>query len=815
MTIFGKAAETYATMGWRVFPCELRGKRPAVIDGQRIRWTEQATDDLETVRAWWQAMPDANVGLVTGWPGPGVVIDIDKPELMTAVDWPETLTAKTGSGGFHLYYQPRETLSNKTGNLPKGIDVRGCGTGYVIAPPSMHASGQPYEWLETSASDRLDTSTVDDWWAALMPKWLTDCVQGRAPWPGTQAEAQALSFRVDEVQPRLPLAIEERASRWLEKAEPAIQGSNGQTTLFEVASHLGGFGLSLGEVQDILWREYNPRCVPPWAPNERGQFERHVREGYIKGPVPIGDKLDDATPAVAVSMDSPPVATGDNGYPTSSMSGDDGATGGASSWPPPAQLEPDFERLPFPVEVLPGWLRQWAVELSEETQTPAEMAGMMGLCAMAAAVAKKRVVHLAGGWYEPLNLWAIVAMLPSSRKSPVFASALAPINEWEREKAEAMQTDIAVAGHALAVEKGRLEQLKTKAIKTKHPAEQADLADQIERKQRDIDCLPVLKAPRLVVDDVTMEMLATVLADHDGRIAIMSDEGAVLGIAAGHYSSGKVHASTLLKGYSGGDIRVDRRNRQEFVRNAAITLGLTVQPAIVRRALANEQFAGNGLLARPLYSFPESNVGSRKGFLDVEPMSDEARHGYNQGIRWLCSMPMPSEPEVMAFEPEAIHRLNAWSKQLEPTLKPTGENCIIGEWAGKLTGTLARICALLWLADDGRGDIPLEVVERGLVLGSYFINHAHYAFAHLRDNDEYRGCLTILEKARDEGWPGQSVRLRDLWRLLTRRFGNKREAFDAAVETLHQMGWIQPVKIGRAHGLMFHPDAKAYPSAEG
>jgi hypothetical protein len=29
------------------------------------------------------------------------------------------------------------------------------------------------------------------------------------------------------------------------------------------------------------------------------------------------------------------------------------------------------------------------------------------------------------------------------------------------------------------------------------------------------------------------------------------------------------------------------------------------------------------------------------------------------------------------------------------------------------------------------------------------------------------------------------------------------------------MGWIQPVKIGRAHGVMFHPDAKAYPSLEG
>lgn len=54
--------------------------------------------------------------------------------------------ARTGSGGWHLLFaHPGERVPNSAGRLGVGIDVRGDG-GYVIAPPSTHASGRLYRW---------------------------------------------------------------------------------------------------------------------------------------------------------------------------------------------------------------------------------------------------------------------------------------------------------------------------------------------------------------------------------------------------------------------------------------------------------------------------------------------------------------------------------------------------------------------------------------------------------------------------------------------------------------------------------------------
>jgi hypothetical protein len=49
----------------------------------------------------------------------------------------------TGSGGWHVWVAPTG-LGNRVGLLP-GVDWRGVG-GYVVAPPSLHASGQRYRW---------------------------------------------------------------------------------------------------------------------------------------------------------------------------------------------------------------------------------------------------------------------------------------------------------------------------------------------------------------------------------------------------------------------------------------------------------------------------------------------------------------------------------------------------------------------------------------------------------------------------------------------------------------------------------------------
>ena len=56
---------------------------------------------------------------------------------------PETPAVATGGGGWHYYF-----AGDAPGRvLGPGLDLKGAG-GYVVAPPSTHASGTRYRWLQ-------------------------------------------------------------------------------------------------------------------------------------------------------------------------------------------------------------------------------------------------------------------------------------------------------------------------------------------------------------------------------------------------------------------------------------------------------------------------------------------------------------------------------------------------------------------------------------------------------------------------------------------------------------------------------------------
>jgi hypothetical protein len=146
-----EAALFYAQrLDWAVFPLKPEAKTPATAHGFK-----DATTDPDTIRAWWQKTPNANIGMATG----GVIVldfDAHKPEYngaeLLAVlleDYP-TATADTARGGVHLFFaqRPGLQLTNASGSLPKGVDVRGHG-GYVAVAPSVfsHDGGRGvYRW---------------------------------------------------------------------------------------------------------------------------------------------------------------------------------------------------------------------------------------------------------------------------------------------------------------------------------------------------------------------------------------------------------------------------------------------------------------------------------------------------------------------------------------------------------------------------------------------------------------------------------------------------------------------------------------------
>ena len=165
-----QAALTYASAGWAVLP--VAGKQPLTRHG-----VHDASLEERQIRWWWLRWPEANVGIATGATSGLTVVDVDLdrggPESLETIRTcghrlPSTLRAETGGGGFHLFYrQPLGvTVSNTAGRLPNvagalpGIDLRGDG-GYVVAPPSRHASGRYYRWRPRQPTE-----------PALLPEWL-------------------------------------------------------------------------------------------------------------------------------------------------------------------------------------------------------------------------------------------------------------------------------------------------------------------------------------------------------------------------------------------------------------------------------------------------------------------------------------------------------------------------------------------------------------------------------------------------------------------------------------------------------------------
>lgn len=141
----GQAALAYAGHGLAVFPLKPRSKQPQ----PGTHGVHDATRDAAVIEAWWEAEPDANIGIACGKPSGVVVFDVDGEvgaESLAALNLALPLTPVVSTGkGTHIYFRmPDQPLGNRAGMSP-GLDFRADG-GYVVAPPSVHPDGRLYEW---------------------------------------------------------------------------------------------------------------------------------------------------------------------------------------------------------------------------------------------------------------------------------------------------------------------------------------------------------------------------------------------------------------------------------------------------------------------------------------------------------------------------------------------------------------------------------------------------------------------------------------------------------------------------------------------
>jgi hypothetical protein len=185
------AAGSYIACGLAVFPVERGGKKPLVawkeLIGHRLI-DEHTFEELDRyIFKWWDKPEPPNIGVPTGVEvflnehstAPLIVVDVDDEaarERVQATCAVATPTVRTPRGGLHLWFTYRE-VGNRARVAGVGLDVRGLG-GFVVAPPSVGANGQPYEWI---------VSPRDVWPPAPMPQALAELI-----WPKRTAVRPAM-----------------------------------------------------------------------------------------------------------------------------------------------------------------------------------------------------------------------------------------------------------------------------------------------------------------------------------------------------------------------------------------------------------------------------------------------------------------------------------------------------------------------------------------------------------------------------------------------------------------------------------------------
>lgn len=206
-----------------------------------------ATQDDDVAGGWWTAKPKANVGIACGADYGLVVIDVDvkggAPGMATYASLNlgnyATLTARTPTGGFHLYFKHPGVKLQAT--LP-GIDIKGAdGGGYVLAPPSALPQGT-YTWLDPEMP------------VAEMPFELVAVLEA--------VDKPATRPKVSQASPVAELMI----------------GEGGRhERLKQLAGAYRGKGLEAPEVEALLWHHAERYFDPPFSrdnPEEAREVEQ-------------------------------------------------------------------------------------------------------------------------------------------------------------------------------------------------------------------------------------------------------------------------------------------------------------------------------------------------------------------------------------------------------------------------------------------------------------------------------------------------------------------------------------------------------------
>lgn len=252
----------------------------------------------------------------------------------------------------------------------------------------------------------------------------------------------------------------------------------------------------------------------------------------------------------------------------------------------------DLEPSPFPTPVLPDPVADYITKGSAALRCAPEAIALPLLTALGSAIGNSRRIRLKRTWSEPALLWSAVVMPSGRMKSPALELAVRGIDGAQAAATRAHKA-------AMTAYVRDLRKQKPKQARRGRHAPALDL-------EPDAPALPILQ--RFKVSDITIEALASVLAENPRGVLLVRDE------LAGWWKSFDAYRGGMgsdrehwLTAHRAGQMMVDRKIGRQVtvVPHGFIAVTGGIQPGTLRQVLTGPMFEC-GMAARLLLSQPRA-----------------------------------------------------------------------------------------------------------------------------------------------------------------------------------------------------------------
>lgn len=472
--------------------------------------------------------------------------------------------------------------------------------------------------------------------------------------------------------------------------------------------------------------------------------------------------------------------------------------------PMPLTIDTHDNQAPYPVDVLPGLIKDPILAYQQYGQQPTPLIACGALanislaCQTLANVARDHLL------VSPVSLYFLVAAHSGERKSASDKAFGSSVRQWQIKIREDLMPEVTrstILHQAWRSERDSIvKQLRQASAPEMIYVLQMQLTELIDSEPE----IPLL--PELFFEDVTQEGLTHSLSKGWPSSSLWSDEGGIILSGAGMQSNATKFIATLNRLWDGNPFISHRKTSASFVVNhRRFTMSMMIQPLLLKQLLKRQDGISrhSGFLARSLMTQPISSMGTR--YYQQPPETLTGLETFNQRITECLDSTLDlthlgcHEIPTLHFSAPAKARWVSFFNQIESGMNKASHWQTIQDFGSKAAENVARLSALFHLFLGKDGDIGIESVEQAIEIIFWHLLETKRIFE-VPNNPENTVAQKILQWLQDKQITETSSR-----RL--QQYGNFRDKIqrNKAIDTLIEHHYLIETKRNEQSVLMVNP----------